>query len=58
MKAKECILVVNAPKTGHIFTPIECKSIASALRTARGMGFPYRLFDKGGKLVRRGWLVE
>ncbi len=58
MKAKKaipCTLIINAPKTGHIFTPIECDSINQALTIAKEWGFPYRIFSKSGALLRRGW---
>ena len=57
MKAKPCSIIFNGSKTGYIFTPIRCASIAEALRTAREWGFPYRIYDDNGKLIRRGWLV-
>ncbi len=55
MKKIPCVLIVNAPKTGHIFTPQECESIAEAERKAEVWGFPYRIFDKNGKLIKKGW---
>ena len=55
--AKPCRLVMNGHRTGYIFTPIECRSVSEALKIARESGFPYRIFDMSGKLIRQGWFV-
>ncbi len=56
--AKPCKLVMNGHKTGYIFTPIECRSIAEAIKIARECAFLYRIFDMDGKLVRQGWFAR
>ena len=55
MKKIPCVLIVNTPKTGHVFCPENCESIAEAERKAELWGFPYRIFDMEGKLIKRGW---
>lgn len=51
-KAKECILICNT-KWGYCMTPIKCKSIAEAIRTANDFEMAYRIFVDG-KCVKRG----
>ena len=51
---KACTIIFNAPKTGHIFAPIDCESIAAAEQLAKELAFPYRIFIDG-KLYKRGW---
>ncbi len=55
MRAIPCQIVFNAPKTGHIFTPIECESINKALKIAEEWAFPFRIYDMEGKFLKRGW---
>ncbi len=50
-----CTIIFNGPADGYIFAPIDCKSISSAMRLAEEWGFPFRLYDRNGKLLRRGW---
>ena len=54
---RKCKIIFNSPLTGHIFQPIQCSSIAAAIRTAKEMNMPFRLFSEDGKLIRRGWYV-
>ena len=55
MKKIPCTLLVNAPRTGHVFTPQQCESIAEAERKAAIWGFPYRIIGADGKLIKTGW---
>ena len=54
-KKVPCTVIVNSPKTGHVFKEKECESMAEAMRYARDMGMPYRIYA-GGRLVKQGWI--
>lgn len=53
MKAKPCKIVFNT-KWGYCMTPIECKSIAEAIRLAKEEEMAFRIFVNG-KCVKSGW---
>ncbi len=55
MKAIPCTLIMNSPLNGYIFTPVECESIAKAIRIATEWECPFRIFDKDGQQIRQGW---
>lgn len=50
---KKCTLICNT-KIGYCLQPIECQSIAAAIRYAKELDLAYRIFIDG-KCVRRGW---
>lgn len=55
-KKRPCLVVMNAHLTGHIFAPIECKSITEAKKIGNESGFPYRIFDiSTGVQLYSGW---
>lgn len=54
-KKVPCTVVVNAAITGRTFPPKRCESMAEALRYARDMAMPYRIFV-GKKCIKRGWI--
>lgn len=55
MKATACTLLVNTC-SGYCLTPSHHDSISAAVRVAKEIpGFAYRIFDKKGKLIKRGF---
>lgn len=52
-KAKPCKIVFNT-KWGYCMSPIECKSIAEAIRIAKKEEMAFRIFVDG-KCVKSGW---
>lgn len=50
---KKCTLICNT-KIGYCISPVECKSIAAAVRYAKELGLAYRIFING-KCVKSGW---
>lgn len=53
MKSIKCKLVFNT-RNGYCMQPIECKSIAEAIRIARDEEMAYRIFVDG-KCIKQGW---
>ena len=57
MQPKPCMIICNT-KWGYCMHPVECNSIAEAIRYARETGIAYRIFDKKTKkLIRKGWIL-
>lgn len=55
-KPKKCTLLLNT-RNGYVLQPIECKSIAEAMREARESELAYRIVIDG-KVVKSGWIVR
>ena len=56
MKSIPCTVIVNSAR-GYIFAPRNFDSINQAVKWARheAMGFAWRLFDRQGNLLKRGF---
>lgn len=50
--AKECEIIFNT-KWGYCMSPVKCRSVADALKTAKENGMAFRIFARG-KLIKSG----
>lgn len=52
-RGKPCTIIFNT-RNGYTMQPIQCKSIAEAIRLAKEEGMAFRIFVDG-KCVKSGW---
>lgn len=55
MKAISCTLIINT-RNGYCMTPSHHDSIKAAVSAAKeSFGFAYRIFNKKGQVIKRGF---